>query len=252
MKRLSLIVLAFLLMVFTATKIYSQNASKEVIAREQVWLGYFYQAKVHKNWGVWFDAHYRQTDNFLDRPFQFMVRPAATYFLKENLRLNAGYLFNHNFPAAGQSFGVPEHRPWQQIWWLQKFNGISVLQFLRLEQRFIRRVVNNEMTKDYSFNHRFRFNVSVFVPITKKDMLPGTPFVSVINEIFINAGQQINYNYFDQNRFFAGLGYQFSPKLNVQLGYSNVFLQTSQGGRFYNNHVIRCFVFHNFNFVKQD
>jgi hypothetical protein len=252
MKRLSLIVFALLLMVCTASKIYAQNSAKEVIVREQVWLGYFFQAKVHQNWGVWFDAHYRQTDNFLNRPFQLMIRPAATYFIKENLRLNAGYLFNYNFPDAGESFGVPEHRPWQQIWWLQKFNGISVLQFLRFEQRFIRRVVNDEPTRDYSFNHRIRFNVSVFVPITKKEMLPGTPFLAFINEIFINAGKQITYNHFDQNRFFAGLGYQFNPKLNIQLGYSNVYSQTAGGDRFYNSHLIRCFVFHNFNFVKQD
>lgn len=240
MIRFSLLILLFI----NATLCFSQTVEKHVHEREQLWLGYFNQTRLTNKFGLWFDIHYRQTDNFVDRPFQFLVRPALTYFIRDNLRVQAGYAFAEHFPAKGKDTTRPEHRAWQQIWWTQKYSGLTTLQWLRLEERFNRKIENDVLLDEYNFNYRLRYNMSFFIPLKGKEITPRSPFVAVMNEVFINFGGKIVYNTFDQNRFFAGVGYQFTSHLNGQLGYMNIYQQEASGNNFLSTHAIRFFIFH--------
>ncbi|HEY0655510.1 MAG TPA: DUF2490 domain-containing protein, partial [Chryseosolibacter sp.] len=65
----------------------AQAPGKHIEDREQLWLGYFNQTRLSNKFGLWADIHYRRTENFTDRSFQFLVRPAITYFVKDNLRI---------------------------------------------------------------------------------------------------------------------------------------------------------------------
>ena len=65
------------------------------------------------------------------------------------------------------------------------------------------------------------------------------------DEILMNAGKQITYNYFDQNRVHASLGYQLTETLNMQAGYMYVFSQLAAGNRFLHGHVWRLSLLHN-------
>lgn len=239
---------------FIVFDIHAQTSpSKEVHDREQAWIGFFTQVRWTNKVGLWADVHYRRTDRFLDRSFQFMIRSAFTYYLKDHLRLHAGYLYAHHFPTTYKKTARPEHRPWQQIWWNQKYNGYTTIQYLRFEQRFNQKIsADDKLLNDYRFNFRLRYNFSLFVPLTRKELLPKTPFLALIDEVFINFGEEIKYNYFDQNRFFVGLGYQYSAHGNVQLGYMNLFQQEASGYEFINNHVIRLFITHNLDFSKKE
>jgi hypothetical protein len=198
------------------------------------------------------DVHYRQTDNFIDRPFQFLFRPAVTYFIKDNLRFNLGYAFVNHFPAKGLDTSRPEHRTWQQIWWNQKYPGLTTLQWLRFEQRFNRKIANDVLEEGYNFNYRLRYNISFFIPLRGKEMVAKTPFLAVTNEIFLNFGDKILYNTFDQNRFFAGVGYQFTSHLNAQLGYMNLFQQEIAGNKYMSTNAIRLFFFHSFDLRNKE
>lgn len=222
----------------------AQTPEKHVHRREQLWFGYFNQTRLTNKFGLWVDVHYRQTDNFIDRPFQFMFRPAVTYFIKDNLRFNVGYAFVNHFPAKGLDTSRPEHRAWQQIWWNQKYPGLTTLQWLRLEERFNRKIANDELMDGYNFNYRLRYNISFFIPLKGKEMAAKTPFIAVMDEAFFNFGGKIVYNTFDQNRFFAGVGYQFTSHLNAQLGYMNVFQQEASGNSYLSTNAIRLFFFH--------
>jgi hypothetical protein len=232
----------------TAATSIAQTTEKEVHEREQLWLGYFNQTRITNKFGFWLDIHYRQTDNFIERPFQFLVRPALTWFIKDNLRFNAGYAFVNHFPAKGLETSRPEHRIWQQIWWNQKYTGFTTLQWLRLEQRFNHKIANDQLQEGYNFNYRIRYNISFFVPLKGKEMVARTPFAAVMNETFINFGKNIVYNTFDQNRFFVGIGYQFTSHLNGHVGYMNIFQQESAGNKYMVTHAIRLFVFQTLDF----
>ena len=246
----SLFILLALIFCFVAS--HAQIPAKEIHSREQMWIGYFNQTRITNKFGFWLDVHYRQTDNFVDRPFQFIVRPAVTWFIKDNLRFNVGYAFINNFPARGLHTSRPEQRAWQQIWWNQKYTGFSTLQWLRLEERFNRKIANDVLQDGNTFSYRLRYNLSFFIPLKGKEIVAKTPFAVVMNEVFIGFGKNVVYNTFDQNRFFAGVGYQFTPHLNAHLGYMNIFQQEPTGSRYMITHAIRLFAFHTLDFRNKD
>jgi hypothetical protein len=241
----------FLLLIMSSSAL-AQTPVKTIRSREQIWLGYTNQTRFTDKWGGWIDVHYRQTDNFIERPFQFLIRPAITYFIKDNLRAGAGYAFISNFPAKGLNTIRPEHRIWQQIWWNQRYPGVAMLQWLRFEQRFSGKVVNDVLLNDYNFTYRLRYNFSFSVPLKGKSIVAKTPFAVMANEVFINLGKNVVYNTFDQNRFFIGGGYQFTPQLSAQLGYSNIYQQDASGLNYTSAHAVRLFFFHNLDLRNSD
>ena len=115
---------------------------------------------------------------------------------------------------------------------------------MRLEQRFNQKVVDDVKEDGYNYNFRVRYNFSFFIPLKGKEIVAKTPFVALMNEVFLNFGGKIVYNKFDQNRFFAGMGFQFTSHLNAQLGYMNVYQQEASGSNYWSTHAIRLFVFH--------
>ncbi len=90
------------------------------------------------------------------------------------------------------------------------------------------------------------------IPLKGKQMVAKTPFLFANNEVMINFGKEIVNNYFDQNRVFVGLGYQFTTHLNAQLGYMYIFQQLPVGNKYLNVNAIRLFVFHNLDLRKKD
>jgi hypothetical protein len=234
---------AFLVLISVST--FAQTTPKDVGSREQIWLAYFNQTRLTNKFGLWLDVHYRRTDNFVERPFQLMFRPALTWFITNNLRANAGYAFVNHFPAKNLETSRPEHRSWQQIWWNQKYTGLTMLQWLRLEQRFNRKIANDVLEDGYNYGNRVRYNISFSIPLKGKELVKGTPFISVANELFVNFGDKVVYNTFDQNRFSVSIAYQINANTNAQLGYLNVFQQEAAGNKYMISHGVRLFVLQN-------
>lgn len=229
----------------------AQTASKQVHEQGQVWLGYFNQTRLSDKFSLWLDVHARRTD-VLDRWSTTMIRPGVTYHFPHHINFTAGYAYVSHYPATGSSTVRPEHRPWQQISWTRRVKKLQMLQWIRFEQRFNRKIANDALQNGYTFNYRFRYLLSLFIPLKGEFIVPKTPFLAFNDEIHVNAGKQITYNYFDQNRFFVGVGYQFTKTLNAQVGYMNVFQQLPAGNRFNNNHTIRLFFFHNLDLRKKE
>jgi hypothetical protein len=223
---------------------YAQS-TKSTTSREQVWVAYFNQTRISKNFGAWLDVQHRQTGEFLDRPFQFLFRPALTWFAKDNLRVNVGYAFINHFPPEGQETSQPEHRAWQQVWFNHASPRFTMLQWLRLEQRFVRYIENDVLVEGYTRRNRIRYNIGLTVPLKGEKVVPGVPFVSISNELFMNLGKTVVYNTFDQNRLFIGLGYQIADHVNVQAGYLNAYQQQPSGNQYVVSHVVRVALFHN-------
>jgi hypothetical protein len=244
--------LLLLLGILFSVPAFAQLPQKEIIPLQQTWLGYFNQTRFNNKWGTWTDLHLRRTGNFVDQWSLGIARVGLTYYLSDRVRLTAGYAYVHHYPSASSPVAWPEHRPWQQIQWYQAYKGFSTMQWLRFEQRFRRQLSNGGLGEGYNFNYRIRYNFMLMVPLKGKVIEPKTPFLALNDELHINMGREIIYNYFDQNRAFIGLGYQFTRHLNAQLGYMNVFQQQAVGNRFNNTHAIRFFVFHTLDLRPHD
>ncbi len=236
-----LVIIVFLLGLFPAA---AQTVQKQINTHQQGWLGYFNQTRLTNKFGLWLDVHARRID-WLERWNTVLVRPGVTYYVNDHVRLTAGYAFVQHYPPSGQLTIRPEHRAWQQVLWTSRSKKLQTQQWVRLEQRYNRKIANDQLQEGYTFNYRFRYLIALFVPLKGDFIQKGVPFLAFNDEVHINAGKQITYNHFDQNRFFVGLGYQFTKSLNAQLGYMNLFQQLPAGNRFNNNHVLRLFFFHN-------
>lgn len=241
----------FIILLLLATRPLSAQ-QKVVTDRSQLFVAYLNQTRISDKWGIWTDLHYRRSDNFADRNFLALGRLGLTYYLREDVRITAAYAYVHAFPDPGLKTAKPEHRPWQQIWWRNKYSHFQLTQALRLEQRFVRKVSNDVLTDDYTYSNRIRFNIMATVPLKKKSAEKSRLFAVVNNEVFLSFGTNVVYNHFDQNRFFTGLGWQFNSNWSAHLGYMNLFQQLSSGNTFFNNHCIRLFVYHNPDLRRKD
>jgi hypothetical protein len=219
------------------------TAQKQVNKHSGVWLGYFNQTRLTDKWGIWLDLHARRTD-LLDRWANQIIRPGITYYANDHLRFTVGYAYARSYPAAGLNTVRPENRLWQQVLWTSRQKRLQTQQWIRVEERFNRKIANDQLQDGYNFNFRFRYLLNLMVPLNRDFIEPNTLFFAFNDEIHINAGKEITYNVFDQNRLFFGLGYQFTKGLNVQVGYMNQFQQLPAGNRFNSNNVLRIFAFH--------
>lgn len=224
------------------------SAQKMIHTEQHLWLGFFNQTRFSKRWGTWLDLHFRAKDDFVGAPAQLLLRPGLTYYLYNDVRLTLGYSFINHYPGDNhRNISQPEHRPWQQVQWFVRPRQARLMQWLRLEQRFRRNILNDDMLGEgYQSNWRLRFNSALFLPLTKKRFDKGGLQFMLNDEIFVNLGDNITYNVFDQNRFFTGLVYQVTAHGQLHMGYMNLFQQQAAGNQFRNQHTIRIFYFHNF------
>jgi hypothetical protein len=96
-----------------------------------------------------------------------------------------------------------------------------------------------------------RYSLALVIPLKGKGTDLKTPFATVSNEILLNFGKSIIFNTFDQNRFYASIGYQFSPRVVMQVGYQNIFKQEASGNFYTATHSVRLHVAHSLDLRKR-
>ena len=231
--------------------LFSQTKQTETV--QQMWFGYFNQTRFSNKWGTWTDIHLRTKEDFVSGISQSILRLGLTYYLNDDTKLTAGYAYVSHYPAEGhENVTMPEHRPWQQLQWHIRNPKLRIMQWFRLEERFRRKILNDdELAEGYNFNFRIRYNFFSMFPLSKNKFQPKSLSFVVNDEVHINFGKQIVYNYCDQNRFFLGFAYHVNKHDNLQFGYMNVFQQLAAGNKYRSNHVARVFYFHNLDLRKK-
>lgn len=238
-----------IVLIFLVFFVLSQQ--KQVITEQKTFIGFFNQNRFTKHIGTWMDLHHRTTDEYFKRPLQSMGRLGLTFYITDHFRLTAGYCFVYNYPAKGFNKSKIEHRPWQQLFFKQEYHKVQTIQILRLEQRYNEEIINDKSTGKYIYTNRIRYSYLLLIPFTKDGIVPGKVFGVLNDEIFLNFGKNITYNTFDQNRFFAGLGYQFSKNSSLHIGYMNIYHQAATVSKYNESHCFRLFIFHNLDFRKE-
>lgn len=231
---------------FVHAFVYAQTV-KQTRSVQQVWTAYFNQTRFSGKWGSWTDVHLRTKEDFATNFSQAIFRLGLTYYIADNTKLTAGFAYVNHFPADGhKNISQPEHRPWQQMQWHTRYSRLRTMQWIRLEERYRRKIKNNdELGQGYNFNFRLRYNILANIPLNSKGIVAKSWSLVLNDEVHINFGREIVYNYFDQNRFFAGFSYHTNAHDNLQLGYMNLFQQLASGNSYRTIHVLRLFYFHN-------
>lgn len=247
MKQTTLLI-SFLVAIFT-----TQAQTKTTTQAQQIWFGYFNQTRLSNKWGIWADLHLRTKEEFTNNLSQSIVRAGLMYYLNDAAKLTLGYAYVTNYPAEGHTnVSQPEHRIWQQVQWHNVYPHARLMQWIRLEEKFKHKIANDStLAEGYNFNYKIRYNIFYELPFTKNGSGPGALSGVLNDEVHVNFGKKIVYNYFDQNRAFVGLKINTNGHDNVQLGYMNQFIQTPAGNRYRSVHVIRVFYFQNLDWRKK-
>jgi hypothetical protein len=228
-------------------------AQKRVVTQQQVWMGYNSQLQLSNKWSITADAHLRTKEHFFTNFSTSVLRAGLIYHVSENINLAAGYAYFHYYPADDHpGIAQPEHRPWQQVQWTNKYPKLRLQQRIRLEERFRRKIKDaDELAEGYNFNYRLRFQGMVSFPLSKKAFSANTFALYTGDEVLLNFGKQIIYNTLDHNRLHLGFTYHLKKGNSLQAGYMNIFQQQSSGNRYRAVHVARIYFHHTIDLRRQ-
>lgn len=207
------------------------------------WVASFNTIKTGKQTSLHTDIQLRSTNGW-EQIQTILVRPGINFHVNKKTILTAGYAFISNRRAINNiSDLVPEHRIWEQLLYNHKWKNIFVSHRLRLEQRFMSKVivVNNELGSDgTAYANRFRYFIRNIIPFKKEKTFSNGLFAAFQNEVFVNIGNTANVNgeFFDQNRLYLATGYRINTKTDLEIGYMNQYVN-GRGRQFTNNHILQ-------------
>ncbi len=248
----------FFLSVLFAGKAEAQN-SRQVSNQWHGWYMYFGTHKLSKKFNLLTEYQWRRAD-VITTWQQSLARVALEYKVADNVATAAGYGFIITYPYGDQpvAFAFNEHRAFEQLVLTHKSTSgrFNYSHRYRLEQRWMESVVANTdgspRHDSWIYRNRVRYMFRVNIPLNKAAMEKGAIFLSLYDEVFVNFGKNVNYNIFDQNRFYTALGYQFLKNANIQLGYMNQTIQKSDGKRLENNNTLQVALTYNLDFTKKE
>jgi hypothetical protein len=176
-------------------------------------------------------------------PMQFQGRVAAEITLNDHWAIVPfGYVYTWNDKYGKQpaTFVNHEHRFWEQVTYKHDITRFKLSHRLRLEQRLIeaRSVQNGEVIYEGydQYLNRLRYRFMANIPLNNPGMDPQTIYVSLYDEVFYSWGKGVTFHEPDQNRIFAGVGYQFTKLVGVQGGFFYQ-MQIKQNGAQQENNV---------------
>ena len=239
------VVVVFMLISWSA-----RAQDKEVSSSTNAWFMVMNEIRLSPMWSVSNEVHIRRAD-FIDSWQQFLIRPAVNYRLNPNLEFSVGYSYILTYPYGEQPVKIktPEHNIWQQVQIRQLIGKVGISHRYRLEERFIGQVDQlgggNYVLSGSNYAQRFRYRLTVRVPLLQlgndKEI-----FAAAFDELWVNLENNFSVESFNQNWFYAGLGYQFNDQANLQAGYLNQLIRKADGIHFEKNPTLSVSLFYNF------
>ncbi len=129
---------------------------------------------------------------------------------KHSAFIGMGDYTTYDFPGNYKSPATTkEFRIWEQLILNNNIGRLKIEHRYRIEQRW----VNGD------FQNRFRYRINPIIPINHPTFTYNTLFATAFDEVFFTNLAP----YFLRNRFFAGMGYEFTPLFTLQIGFIRQF-----------------------------
>jgi hypothetical protein len=195
------------------------EAQKTIVHTNYQWFQYFNQLKFSEKHTLFSDVSFRSVNNF-NSLSQILLRTGFGYPVTPRIQGVTGVAC-FTFYNTESSMNRIEFRPFQDFVMNRSLGKTSVVHRLRTEARYFRTVTEGDITSQSSFNFRFRYRIFFMVPILKLSETHSDRrlLLNIGDEVFINAGKEIIYTAFDNNRFTLGSTVECSNKVSVALNY---------------------------------
>ena len=240
-KGLFCLLYVFLLCNLNNITAHGQPVNREIVDQSLEWFSITSTIELTKKLSLMVEGQFRYAREF--EPMQYQARTALELKLGDHFVLvPLGYVYTWNYKYGRQpaAFGNHEHRIWQQLFYKNSYGKFLVDHRLRFEQRFgQRRTTDNEGVTHYhgydNRQFRLRYRFMVRLPLNNPEITPGTWFLGAYDEAFISWGKSVTFHEPDQNRIFAGAGYQFDERFSVLPGFLYQMLIKDNGATQENN-----------------
>ena len=195
-------IITFFFMLFISSRMLGQDSEVGN------WFLYFGNQKINDKWNWHNEVQYRNY-NFAGDLQQLLLRTGFGYNLSENnnnILLGYAFIRSENYITdSSEKIGSNENRIYQQFISRQNFGRVFIQHRYRIEERFL----------PDNFKLRFRYFLSLNIPLNKKSMVDKAIYLSAYDEIFLNAESPV----FDRNRIYGGLGYVINKNFRVEVGF---------------------------------
>ena len=213
-----------LLIIIFLTSLSSFESSGQIDEKQNgAWYMYFWNTRFQDGpFGMQGDIQFRNWDMGGDLE-QLLIRAGFNYEpIPKQIRLTLGYASITSGEFGESNRTSSEDRIYQEALLWQTIGGRFYLNHrFRFEQRF----VENQDTRT-----RFRYFLSMNIPLNTDKIEPGTYYLSFYDELFINGQQDIGDSvvpFFDRNRLYGALGYAIKSSMKVQIGIMRQSLSSS-------------------------
>lgn len=258
----SLFTVAFCMWASVSLAQYMENQAgdsalpeKKYTRQSGLWLGMYTKYRIGEKLFYYGEYHMRRRDHLIENMAQIYLRFGLSYLVNEKFEVTGGIVTPFYWAPEDQFSDeeqidkvVNQFRFWQQFLFIQSMGRVKIYHQIRTEQRWKRDYLVNS---PFELTHRMRYKISTYIPLNKPKLQDKTVFFSGYNELFIQAGKPVLYNYFEDNRLFLGLGYVINENFQLQAGYMKSIQQKERGFDLNSRDIIRFSVYHNLDFTKR-
>lgn len=131
------------------------------------------------------------------------ISALSSYKFFNNPSIGLGFLFRWSEPLEGDP--QFEKRLTEQLGIISRIGSTRLAHRFRLEQRW----------RNEGLVHRFRYRLSMDVPLSGISLDPGEPYFIAAEEILFSGGKPISF--FAENRISGGVGWLFSRKTKFEV-----------------------------------
>ncbi|MCH8554071.1 MAG: DUF2490 domain-containing protein [Schleiferiaceae bacterium] len=216
---------------------------REVNHDMHTWISVNSFTRISDKWGMMVDVHHRRREGIRAASFDFM-RLGATYWFTDELRLTAGGALLRLAPPFTEKSRTNEWRFHHELTYAHKIGKVGVFERLRFDHRWREQFNPIGQFVGYQFSTRIRFLYALNIPIFKGPTAYKKPTLSISDELLVQYGPGVVYNFFEQNRFFLGIRQRMSSNLSFDTGYMYVFQQTAFGSQLNAFHTFRLFFYY--------
>ena len=221
-------------------------AQKSVTHQNLYWIRYYNQLVINKKI-TWHNEI--EDRRFLDnnRQHHLIMHSRLHYKFFPNADVALGISYSLQSPQDEHAIAnlvIPEIRPTQEF----NYNNLltkrfSLQQRFRIDERFIHKNDGKVLLDGYDYNFRFRYRLQANYILNNSESSKSL-ILKVSNEVVLNAGKNIIYNQFDQNRVALSFEKVLNRDFSAELGYIYWYQQRPSEKDFFSRNIIRLTLYH--------
>ena len=165
--------------------------------------------KHNSKWSAYIELQTRSLEDFM-KPDYYEIKGGPSYNFNKNNAILVGIGKYGTYQDS--DLYQKELRIWLQYTLSHKWDRLKIDHRFRAEKRFFDYPQDGTKKND----ERFRYRLSLTLPLNSEKIQPGTIFANAFEEIFLVPNDQ---EFFKRTRTFGGFGYQVNNSINANLGY---------------------------------